>query len=166
MNGVSAADGALSCLGAAASLERGVEAFCASRLGGGRNAFEYLLAALGITQKNGQPNHPQTQGKVERFQQTMKNWLRAQPGQPATLAELQVLLDAFAVTGDVLTFYQERIANEGYLGTATQDRSVRELARLIGYEPSPGVSAGTYLAFTLDSDPETPVTIAAGTGAQ
>ncbi|TFI56940.1 putative baseplate assembly protein [Sphingomonas parva] len=76
------------------------------------------------------------------------------------------LLDAWAVTSDVLTFYQERIANEGYLRTATRERSLRELARLIGYEPSPGVSASTYLAFTLDSDPETPVTIAAGTGAK
>jgi transposase InsO family protein len=38
-----------------------------ARFGGGRNAFEYLLAALGITQKNGHPFHPQTQGKVERF---------------------------------------------------------------------------------------------------
>ena len=55
-------------------------------------------ARLGIRQKNGKPNHPQTQGKVERFQQTMKNWLRAQPGQPATLAELQALLDTFAST--------------------------------------------------------------------
>jgi transposase InsO family protein len=63
---------------------------------GGRNALEHELRRLGITQKNGKPNHPQTQGKVERFQQTMKNWLRAQPCQPATLAELQALLDAFA----------------------------------------------------------------------
>jgi transposase InsO family protein len=64
---------------------------------GGRNALEAELRRLGITQKNGKPNHPQTQGKVERFQQTMKNWLRAQPAQPATLAGLQSLLDAFAV---------------------------------------------------------------------
>jgi Integrase core domain len=42
------------------------------------------------------PGHPRTQGKVERFQQAMKNWLRAQPRQPANLAELQVLLDDFA----------------------------------------------------------------------
>ena len=40
----------------------------------------------------------QTQGKVERFQQTLKKWLRAQPAQPATLAELQALLDAFTST--------------------------------------------------------------------
>jgi transposase InsO family protein len=64
---------------------------------GGRNALEAELGRLGIRQKNGKPNHPQTQGKVERFQQTLKNWLRAQPAQPATLAELQVLLDAFAI---------------------------------------------------------------------
>jgi transposase InsO family protein len=62
---------------------------------GGRNGLEHELRRLGITQKNGKPNHPQTQGKVERFQQTLKNWLRAQPRQPATLAELQALLDAF-----------------------------------------------------------------------
>jgi hypothetical protein len=63
---------------------------------GGRNALEHELRRLGVKQKNGKPNHPQTQGKVERFQQTMKNWLCAQPAQPATLAELQSLLDTFA----------------------------------------------------------------------
>ncbi len=63
---------------------------------GGRNALENELRRLGITQKNGKPNHPQTQGKVERFQQTMKKWLAAQQPQPATLTQLQVLLGAFA----------------------------------------------------------------------
>ncbi len=62
---------------------------------GGRNAFEAELRRLHITQKNGKPNHPTTQGKVERFQQTLKKWLRAQPTQPATIAELQTLLDRF-----------------------------------------------------------------------
>src|SRR5215831_1254360 len=62
---------------------------------GGRNSFEHELRRLGVTQKNGRPNHPQTQGKVERFQQTLKNWLTAQHPQPATLAQLQALLDAF-----------------------------------------------------------------------
>ena len=60
----------------------------------GRNGFEYLLAALGIRQKNGSPGHPQTQGKIERFHQTQKKWLAAQT--PATtLAELQHQLDNF-----------------------------------------------------------------------
>ena len=61
------------------------------------------------------------------------------------------LLDSWAVVGDVLTFYQERIANEGFLRTATERRSVLELARLIGYRLSPGVAASTYLAFTVDT---------------
>jgi hypothetical protein len=60
------------------------------------------------------------------------------------------LLDAWATTADVLTFYQERIANEGFLRTATERRSVLELARAIGYELNPGVAASTYLAFTVE----------------
>lgn len=64
---------------------------------GGRNHLEYELRELNITQKNGQPNHPQTQGKVERFQQTLKKWLRTQAAQPTTIAELQQLLDRFAL---------------------------------------------------------------------
>lgn len=63
---------------------------------GGRNAFETELRRLHITQKNGRPNHPTTQGKVERFQQTLKKWLRTRSPQPATIAELQTLLDEFA----------------------------------------------------------------------
>jgi transposase InsO family protein len=62
---------------------------------GGRNGFEHELRRRGITQKNGKPNHPQTQGKAERFQQTLKNWLAAQAPQPATLTQLQALLDTF-----------------------------------------------------------------------
>jgi transposase InsO family protein len=65
-----------------------------SRFTGGRNGFEYVLAYLGIRQKNGAPGHPQTQGKIERFQQTLKRWLRQQPA-PRTLAELQARLDVF-----------------------------------------------------------------------
>ena len=58
------------------------------------------------------------------------------------------LFDAWATIGDVLTFYQERIANEGYLRTATERRSVLELARLVGYQPRPGVAASVHLAYT------------------
>lgn len=63
------------------------------------------------------------------------------------------LLDAWATVGDVLTFYQERIANEAYLRTATERLSVLELARLINYQLSPGVAASTYLAFTMEDAP-------------
>ena len=60
------------------------------------------------------------------------------------------MLDAWATVADVLTFYQERIANEGYLRTATERRSVQELAKLTGYRPRPGVSSSVFLAYTLD----------------
>ncbi|HEX9990097.1 MAG TPA: putative baseplate assembly protein [Chloroflexia bacterium] len=63
------------------------------------------------------------------------------------------IIDAWATVADVLTFYQERIANEGYLRTATERRSVLELARAIGYELNPGVAAGTLLAFTMEDAP-------------
>jgi hypothetical protein len=78
------------------------------------------------------------------------------------------ILDAWAVTLDVLTFYQERIANEGFLRTATERRSLLELARTIGYELRPGVAASTWLAFTLDGSPGSPpeVIIPGGTRAQ
>lgn len=62
---------------------------------GGKTALEVELRRLNIVQKNGRPNHPTTQGKVERFQQTMKKWLRVQPEQPSTVDDLQALLDAF-----------------------------------------------------------------------
>jgi transposase InsO family protein len=62
---------------------------------GGRNTLEHELRRLHVRQKNSTPNHPTTCGKVERFQQTMKKWLRAQPDQPATVAQLQALIDRF-----------------------------------------------------------------------
>lgn len=75
------------------------------------------------------------------------------------------LLDAWAVTADVLSFYNERIANEGYLHTATERRSVLELARLVDYRLRPGVAASVYLAYTVEKD-SPPVTIPAGAAAQ
>lgn len=65
-----------------------------ARFVGGRNAFEHVLPLLGITQKNGSPGHPQTQGKIERFHQTQKRWL-AKQAPAATLQELQSQLDRF-----------------------------------------------------------------------
>lgn len=74
------------------------------------------------------------------------------------------LLDAWACVADVLTFYQERIANEGYLRTALERRSILALGRLVGYEPRPGVAASAYLAFTLDAGYA--ATVPAGTQVQ
>lgn len=73
-------------------------------------------------------------------------------------------LDAWATVADVLTFYQERIANEGYMRTATERQSILELSRLLGYNLRPGVAASVYLAFTLEKGYK--VTIPVGTRAQ
>lgn len=77
--------------------------------------------------------------------------------------------DALASSLDILTFYTERLANEHYLRTATERLSVREMARLIGYDLAPGVAASTYLAFTLKSVPGAsvaPITVPVGTRVQ
>lgn len=78
------------------------------------------------------------------------------------------LIDSWAVVLDVLSFYQERLANEGFLRTGEERRSMVELARLIGYELRPGVSSSTYLAFTLDGSEGSPeeITLPVGTRAQ
>ena len=72
-------------------------------------------------------------------------------------------LDGWATIADILTFYQERIANEGYLRTAVERRSVLDLARLIGYRMRPGVAASAYLAYTIDSQYSGDAIIPAGT---
>ncbi len=76
------------------------------------------------------------------------------------------LLDAWATVGDVLAFYQERIANESYLRTATERLSLMHLARLIGYQPRPGVAASVFLAFTLESADGSPAAVEIPAGAR
>lgn len=65
-----------------------------SRFIGGKSPFEYTLANLGIRQKNGSPGHPQTQGKIERFHQTLKKFLAQMP-RVQTLDQLQLQLNEF-----------------------------------------------------------------------
>lgn len=81
--------------------------------------------------------------------------------------ETIALLDAWACALDVLTFYDERHVQEGFLPTATLRESVFALAKAIGYSPSPGVAASTSLAFTIDDSDNGPksVTIPAGSAA-
>ena len=76
------------------------------------------------------------------------------------------LLDAWAVVADVLSFYNERLVNEGYLRTAALRRSVVEMAQLVGYSPRPGVSASTFLAYTLDDNAKDETLIPKGARAQ
>ena len=63
-----------------------------------RNGFEQLLLQMGIQQKNGTPYHPQTQGKVERFHQTLQKALHARPF-AHNIGELNQQLD------DIIDYY-------------------------------------------------------------
>lgn len=74
------------------------------------------------------------------------------------------LLDAWAAACDVLAFYDERILEEGYLGTAKERRSLVEIANALGYEPSPGVAAAVRLCFEIQDTPLTSGPIALDEG--
>ncbi len=100
-------------------------------------------------------------GQTLQTYQPLQGLTTRDPSDPAI-----ALLDGWATVADVLTFYQERIANEGYLRTATERRSVLELAGLVGYALRPGVAATVFLAYTLDDNQTTPVTIPAGARSQ
>jgi len=75
------------------------------------------------------------------------------PGWTATNeADLGVtLLELFAYLGDNLNFYIDRMANEGFLATASQDQSVLQLAAMLGYTPSTNTPATVTLTFSNTS---------------
>ena len=60
------------------------------------------------------------------------------------------MLEWWAYIADVLTFYNERIANQAYLGTADQPESVQRLIRILGYRPRPGIGATGFVAAIVD----------------
>jgi hypothetical protein len=74
------------------------------------------------------------------------------------------LIDALACSADVLTFYQERIANESWLRTARERVSLQELGKLLGYRLRPGAAAETWLAFALETPPVAPPNLPAEPG--
>lgn len=129
----------------------------AYRVGTQAAFFETMKARLATTEVNGVTGDGQTP-------QTFRP-LRALATRDRS-DFLIALLDGWATVADLLSFYQERIANEGYLRTATERRSVLELARLVGYTLRPGVASSVYLAYTLDDNQIEPTVIATGARAQ
>ncbi|MFE6619831.1 putative baseplate assembly protein [Streptomyces sp. NPDC057740] len=120
----------------------------------GRTALDYRVGEYGsfraaLLDRLASPAYPALDGLTVRT-----------PDDPAI-----GLLDATAVLGDLLTFHSERIADEAYVRTANEHRSLVLLGRLVGHRPRPGVAAATHLAYTLERDPRAealPVTIARG----
>jgi transposase InsO family protein len=111
-----------------------------TRFAGGRtgrdtlNGFQALLRDLGVVQKHSKPNHPTTCGKVERFQQTLKKWLTAQPRQPTTVGELQTVCDQFV----------------GYYNNRRPHRSLNRRTPMAAYQARPKAVA----ADTPDGQPQ------------
>lgn len=73
-----------------------------------------------------------------------------------------VLLELFAHMGDILSYYQDRIANESFLGTARTRRSVIEHLRLIGYKLATAVPSAAKLNVTVPATVNAVVTVNAG----
>ncbi|MGW6903144.1 putative baseplate assembly protein [Streptomyces sp. NPDC054940] len=108
----------------------------------GRTALDYRVGEYGsfraaLLDRLASPAYPALDGLTVRT-----------PDDPAI-----GLLDATAVLGDLLTFHSERIADEAYIRTANEHRSLVLLGRLVGHRPRPGVAAATHLAYTLERDP-------------
>ena len=95
-------------------------------------------------------------GTFGSFRETMLDTIAGTP-ELANLTTRQsdddaiTLIDLWAALLDVITFYQERYANEVFLRTAQRPESLRRMARLLDYRPRPGVAAVADLAFTLDA---------------
>lgn len=85
------------------------------RFNGGVAPFERTLGELGIAHLLSSPHHPQTCGKLERFHQTLKQWLRARP-LATTPVEFQTQLDEF------LEFYNHRRPHRSLHGATPAER--------------------------------------------
>jgi hypothetical protein len=128
------------------------------RIGTHSSFFESLLAristltaeelaelSLSVNQRVQQRRNRKAKSP-SKTEHPLRDWLTTREKNDPAIA----MLDAWSVVADVLTFYQERIANEGFLRTAQERRSIQELARLTGYRLRPGVSSTVYLAFEVE----------------
>jgi hypothetical protein len=99
------------------------------------------------------PGLAQIAYRADDFTGFRRALMRSQPGEQSIAAwrpargdfGLQVL-EWWAYLADVLTFYNERIANESYLRTAGQAENLANLVALLGYQPAPATSATGYVA--------------------
>lgn len=104
--------------------------------------FETMLARLTSLML---PNEDGALPSPQEAARTLDGLTRRDAQDPAI-----ALLDGGAAFLDVLTFYNERILNEGFLRTATERRSLVEIARLMGYTPRPGAASSVHLAFSVE----------------
>ena len=100
------------------------------------------------------PGLPAIEYRVGDFTAFRNAMLQSLPGEvelanwkPTSTSDLALqMVEWWAYLADILTFYNQRIANQDYLGTADQDSSVRNLVSVLGYRPTPGIGATATLA--------------------
>jgi hypothetical protein len=105
----------------------------------GRNAIAYRLGNYASFRRALLLPRKDTEGKL--IENELTNWY---PGGEGDLAVQMV--EWWAYLADILTFYNERVANESYLGTADLPASVQRLIRILGYRPRPGIGARGVVA--------------------
>jgi hypothetical protein len=116
------------------------------------------------------PGLAQISYRVDDFTGFRRALLRPLPGEQAigtwrpAAGDLGLqVLEWWAYLADILTFYNERIANESYLRTAVLPASVANLVALLGYAPAPGIAAtGNVAAVRSPARPAEPLVIPAG----
>jgi len=70
------------------------------------------------------------------------------------VGDLAVMIaEWFAYVGDIVAFYNEQIANQDYLRTASLPQSVSNLIAVLGYRPRPAIGAWGSLAALLSPGP-------------
>jgi predicted phage baseplate assembly protein len=114
-------------------------------------------------------NLPTIKYRVGDYLSFRNRLLQALPGEvaltvwrPGAEGDLAVqMVEWSAYLGDILTFYNERIANEAYLGTAYLPASVSHLVQLLGYRPRPALGARAKLAAVLSTGARPPVSVPA-----
>jgi len=118
------------------------------RLGTNEQFFSELLERLKITRPDGQlvPSPDQLKslevnGKLPRNLKALLANLVSDP----TTDWAAALLNSWAILGDILCFYQERLINEGFIGTATQPQSLTLLNAMLGLDQGPAAISNDRL---------------------
>lgn len=91
-------------------------------------------------------------------QQVIPEWTSRSPADFGV-----VMVELFAYIGDIISFYQDRIADESFLSTATQRSSVVAIAQQLGYQPQTAIPSTGQVAFSPAPGLTSPVVLPAGT---
>jgi hypothetical protein len=83
---------------------------------------------------------------LDRMSLLMPGWTERHPADPAV-----ALIELLAYVGDRLSYYQDAVATEAYLGTARRRTSVRRHARLLDYAMHEGCNARAWVCFEVES---------------